>query len=122
MNTPRTPGKTRKPVIGITSDNSDSRSDYACPYAYCDAVSAAGGVPLVLPFRSGVEDVGQVIDLLDGIIFSGGNDLNPYTWGEEKHPKSAPINPTAKRTNAPSWPRSSAAASRPWASASAASS
>lgn len=84
-------------MIGITADYNDDKPAYHMNYAYCDAVSAAGGVPLVLPFRSGVADIPQILDLLDGIIFSGGDDLNPGAWGEEKHPKSSPINPDREK-------------------------
>jgi putative glutamine amidotransferase len=86
-----------KPIIGITTDNSDTHAWYECPMPYCDAVSAAGGIPIVLPFKSDLADIPRVVDLLNGIIFSGGNDLDPATWAEPLHPKATPVHPARER-------------------------
>src|SRR5579864_9437683 len=86
-----------KPIIGITTDNSDTHLWYEAPMAYCDAVSAAGGIPLVLPFKSDLADIPRIVDLLDGITSTGGNDLCPATWGEEVHPNAVPIHPEREK-------------------------
>src|SRR5207342_243294 len=52
---------------------------------YVDAVRAAGGLPLVL---IPVEDVGAVLDSLDGVLLSGGSDIEPSVYGEERHPRT----------------------------------
>jgi len=83
----------RKPVIGITSDDVDGKPAYYTGYGYVDAVVAAGGVPLILPYRASASDIPDLVDLLDGVIFSGGNDLDPAAWGETVHPNSTPIRP-----------------------------
>jgi putative glutamine amidotransferase len=94
---PSDPKSGRKPIIGITCDNSDTANTYHCPFAYCDAVAVAGGIPIALPFKSNLADIPQVVDLLDGIIFTGGNDLDPSVWGEPVHPKATPIHPDRER-------------------------
>lgn len=86
-----------KPVIGITSDYNDGKPSYHTGYGYVDAVVAAGGVPLILPYRAELTDIPQVLDLLDGIVFSGGADLDPAGWGETLHPKATPIRPERER-------------------------
>lgn len=85
-----------KPVIGITADHHGGTT-YHTPFVYCDAVAAAGGLPLMLAFRTDIGDVGQIVDLLDGIIFSGGNDLDPSAWDEPRHPRAQPIDPVRER-------------------------
>ncbi|MFN4242090.1 MAG: gamma-glutamyl-gamma-aminobutyrate hydrolase family protein [Tepidisphaerales bacterium] len=85
-----------KPVIGITADHHGNHT-YHTPYVYCDAVAAAGGLPLILPFRTSTADVPQLVDLLNGIVFSGGNDLDPSAWGEPRHPRAQPIDPDRER-------------------------
>lgn len=87
----------RKPVIGVTVDYRDDRPTYALGFAYCDAVSAGGGLPVMLPYRSDVGDVGAVLDLVDGIVFVGGHDLDPKAWGDTPHPKSIGLDPDRER-------------------------
>ena len=56
---------------------------------YAAAVEKAGGLPLLLPYGVDHALIPQYVDLLDGICFSGGNDMNPVRYGEEWHPKVA---------------------------------
>jgi putative glutamine amidotransferase len=53
---------------------------------YVDAVQRAGGVALMLPPDPGVTaDPDRVLDLLDGLILAGGRDVDPATYGAERH-------------------------------------
>ena len=76
----------RKPIIGITATPSDDTFDhgtfrrYALSNTYVNAVRTAGGVPVILP--PGESDLQAVLDLVDGLIFSGGSDLDPAIYGE----------------------------------------
>jgi putative glutamine amidotransferase len=61
---------------------------------YAAAVEKAGGLPLLLPYKTDHSLVPQYVDLLDGILFTGGNDLDPALYGEAGfHPKTVPIDP-----------------------------
>jgi putative glutamine amidotransferase len=82
-----------RPIIGITTDYNDKQTCYESPYAYATAVEKAGGLPLLLPYRSDVSLVQQYVELIDGMLFSGGHDLDPSSWGETYHPKVTPIDP-----------------------------
>jgi putative glutamine amidotransferase len=82
-----------RPIIGITVDYNDSQTCYESPYAYATAVEKAGGLPVLLPYRADLTLVTQYADLVDGMLFSGGNDLDPHAYGEEWHPKVSPIDP-----------------------------
>jgi putative glutamine amidotransferase len=86
-----------RPIIGITTDYNDKQTQYVLPYAYSNSVEKAGGVPILLPYRTDLSLIPQLVDLLDGIVFSGGNDLDPRAWGEEYHPKVSPIDPARER-------------------------
>jgi putative glutamine amidotransferase len=89
----------KKPVIGITVDHNDPPAGqtlpnkHVSPHAYTLAVEKAGGVPLLIPYMASIENVPAIVDVLDGIIFSGGNDLDPTPYGQELHPKAEPIDP-----------------------------
>jgi putative glutamine amidotransferase len=78
-----------RPLIGITSYAEEIRwgvwtEDAALvPLAYVRAVEHAGGRPLVVPpSKDGLE---ETLDALDGVIFSGGGDLDPELYGAEPH-------------------------------------
>ena len=78
----------KKPVIGITSSsvNYNGHESSMLPISYCDAITNAGGIPVILAVAK--EKIAeQWIDVCDGIILSGGEDMDPYTYHEEPHPK-----------------------------------
>jgi putative glutamine amidotransferase len=87
----------KRPVIGITCDHRDDKPSYTLPFAYCEAVEKAGGLPLILPYRTDLSLVSHYADLVDGMLFSGGNDLDPAGWGEPLHPRAVPIDPLRER-------------------------
>jgi putative glutamine amidotransferase len=87
-----------RPLIGITVDTADdSPPQYESPMAYATAVEKAGGVPLLLPYRINHALIPQIVDHLQGVLFSGGNDLDPSLYGETYHPKAVPIDPDRQR-------------------------
>jgi putative glutamine amidotransferase len=56
---------------------------------YSVGVSEAGGLPLLLPADDpGAEAPEGVLDLLDGLVLSGGSDLDPATYGAEPAPET----------------------------------
>lgn len=75
----------KKLVIGITTFRNKSPKclEYSSVNnAYSEAVIAAGGIPFLLPLvENNLED--DYLDLLDGIIFSGGEDVSPIFFHEE---------------------------------------
>jgi putative glutamine amidotransferase len=85
-----------RPVIGLTTYREraawgvwDSRAD-VLHAEYADAVLAAGGVPVLLPPASGSDSAARsVVARIDGLIVSGGADVDPSRYGEEPHPRTA---------------------------------
>jgi putative glutamine amidotransferase len=55
------------------------------PAAYVTSVQRAGGCALLVPPGGDVEDV---LDRVDGLIFSGGSDLDPELYGQDPHPET----------------------------------
>jgi putative glutamine amidotransferase len=86
------------PVIGITSSqfieaaSHGTFTRHSITKDYSDAIRAAGGVPIILPFY--VDTAEDVFALVDGIILSGGSDLDPALFGEtDIHPETYDIIP-----------------------------
>lgn len=86
-----------RPRIGITIDTHDKPDQYESPVTYATAVAKAGGLPFLLPYKTDLSLVPQYVDALDGILFSGGNDLDPALYGEAYHPRAVPIDPDRQR-------------------------
>ena len=89
----------KRPVIGITMDTRDEAtpgaeaSYYQLAFDYSKSVEKAGGLPLGIPYRTDHSLIPQIVDLLDGILFTGGNDLDPALYGEAWHPKAVRVDP-----------------------------
>ena len=84
-----------KPVIGITTYVEPAKWGQwdlpaaLIPYSYVQAVEAAGGRALLVPpSDDGVE---ETLDALDGVLFSGGGDLDPATYDSDPHPATAGV-------------------------------
>lgn len=58
--------------------------------SYTQAVQEAGGLAVVVPTHGFVDDTAAILDRLDGLVFSGGPDLDPAVYGHERHPRLGP--------------------------------
>lgn len=83
-----------KPIIAITSavEESDGVNRVQLNRSYIGAVQGVGGIPIVLPVTSRTGELGEVLALIDGVLLSGGIDVNPSLFGEEPHPKIGSVN------------------------------
>ena len=77
------------PLIGITTGHSENK--YGLPQihllrSYVDATVKAGGVPIIIPPELPEEGWKVLYERLDGIIFSGGSDVDPELFNGEAHP------------------------------------
>jgi putative glutamine amidotransferase len=90
-----------KPVIGITTYLTPARfGDWdeeaaLIPAAYVRAIEAAGGRPLLVP--PSTDGIEETLDRLDGLLFSGGSDLDPELYGQGVHPETNGIVPERDR-------------------------
>jgi putative glutamine amidotransferase len=70
-------------VIGITTYNRDKENQFLLPAEYVDSISRAGGIPLLIP-HAGV-DAEELLTRCDGLMLSGGGDLDPASYGGNPH-------------------------------------
>lgn len=88
-----------KPLIGITMDSRDEATPGAAPsyyqlgFDYTKSVERAGGIPVGIPYKTDPALIPEILDRLDGVLFTGGNDLDPALYGEEWHPKAVRVDP-----------------------------
>jgi putative glutamine amidotransferase len=82
-----------RPVIGLTTYLEQAQSGVwdvraaFLPQVYFDAVTRAGGIAVLLPPQP-VDDAiaGRILDGLDGLIITGGKDIDPARYGQHPHP------------------------------------
>lgn len=72
-----------RPVIGITPGFNGA---VTANMTYINAIAAAGGAPLILPVLENEQAMAEVARVCDGVLFSGGGDINPLRYGEELLP------------------------------------
>ncbi len=84
-----------RPIIGVTcsvdADGDDSPKPRAyLNMAYTDAIFAAGGLaqPVPIPERPDAKLLAELLDSYDGLLFTGGDDVNPRHYGQTPHAKT----------------------------------
>ncbi|UZJ77701.1 gamma-glutamyl-gamma-aminobutyrate hydrolase family protein [Fictibacillus sp. KU28468] len=89
----------QKPVIGITCSTKDigGQETAYLHYSYATSVMKAGGVPVILPMGD-KETVKEWAALCDGILLSGGEDMDPQQIGAEPHPNLGKVIPERDET------------------------
>jgi putative glutamine amidotransferase len=84
-----------KPIIAINADfraAAAGRSSFSYIDAcYFDAVTNAGGIPLILPPLENDDDLADVLAPVDGVVLVGGADLDPRRDGWMMHPTIRPL-------------------------------
>jgi putative glutamine amidotransferase len=84
-----------KPVIGITAYVTQAKfggwdlESVLVPTDYVRAVERAGGRALLVP--PSTEGIEETLDAVDGLIFSGGSDIDPALYGQERHAETTGI-------------------------------
>jgi len=66
------------------------------PLAYVQQVEAAGGRALIVPPNE--EAIEETLDALDGVLFSGGSDIDPAEYGQDAHPETNGTRPARDRS------------------------
>jgi putative glutamine amidotransferase len=85
------------PVVGITAYVEQARWGFwdlpaaLVPYSYVVSVERAGARALVVPPSNAAVD--ETLDALDGLLLSGGADLDPASYGADAHPATSGIRP-----------------------------
>lgn len=92
-----------QPLIGITSDlvigKRDHHAKVVLDAGYSDGVIAAGGVPFVIPPFAKEEVLESYLDRIDGLLLTGGADLNPRKLGKRPHPSIKMMQPRREESD-----------------------
>ena len=86
-----------RPIIGITAYAEEARWGVweapaaLIPLAYVQAIELAGGRPVLLPPTD--DGIDETLGVVDGLLFSGGSDLDPEAYGAEAHPETNGVRP-----------------------------
>ena len=89
------PSDRQRPIIGITANITDGNVSLLS--GYFKSIYEAGGIPIVIPPSDDLTILSNLLDSLDGILLSGGADINPLFLGEDPVRELHNINPYRDR-------------------------
>jgi putative glutamine amidotransferase len=78
----------QRPIIGIPTRDARDRSEYSMSAAYCSALEAVGGLPVLLPLLQDEESLRLLYENLSGVLLAGGGDIAPELYAAA-HPHLA---------------------------------
>ena len=81
-----------RPLIGVTCDYDWDSGKSQLHSGYYEGIFQAGGLPFLIPVLEPF-CAADVISRLNGLVLTGGQDVDSYLFGEEPHPKVGKINP-----------------------------
>lgn len=78
-----------KPIIGVTSFINKESKLISVNFDYANAVAAAGGLPVVFPIKPELAE--EYLAMVDGVLFTGGGDVEGKYFNQENHEKISGI-------------------------------
>ena len=89
-----------KPVIGLSCsyEKDDANHRIFLNHSYLDAIRRFGGIPVVLPSEANADELEYLASQCDGILFTGGMDIEPGLYGEEKWNDTVATTPDRDRS------------------------
>lgn len=76
----------KKPMIGLIPLVDEGRESLWMLPGYMEGIARAGGIGVMLPLTDREADLAAIADRFDGFLFTGGHDLEPAMYGQEKEP------------------------------------
>ena len=76
----------KHPLIGLTPQYDLKKDRIWMRHEYTDSITSSGALPLLLVQYVNRGDISAIADLLDGVLFTGGDDIHPRRYGEEVEP------------------------------------
>lgn len=89
-----------KPVIGLSCSYEKDENNHRIflNHSYLDAIRHFGGIPVVLPSEGNDDELEYLASQCDGILFTGGMDIEPALYGEEKWNDTVSTTPDRDRS------------------------
>lgn len=94
---------TYKKMIGVTGNHNALEHDWDefmrdyTPHGYNASLTKAGHMPIIIPLQEDLSLADQYVEKLDGIVFTGGQDVSPLLYGREPSPKLQSVYPPRDR-------------------------
>ena len=73
-----------KKIIGLSTSGSAKSGSYNVGSQYSSSIEAEGGISVMIPQIKDKEKISVIVDTLDGVLLTGGVDVSPALYGEEK--------------------------------------
>ena len=73
-----------KPVIGVMPLWDERKDSIWMLPGYLDGIAKAGGLPIVFPLTDDEDSLSQLVEMCDGLLFTGGQDVCPEYYKEKK--------------------------------------
>ena len=84
----------KKPLIGVAPGYNGERVS-TLNRSYTDAILRAGGIPVILPQVNNPAEAAEMVSRVDGVVLTGGLDMNPAYYGESVLNESVEIDAVA---------------------------
>ncbi|MGM8213822.1 gamma-glutamyl-gamma-aminobutyrate hydrolase family protein [Virgibacillus sp. W0430] len=81
-----------QPIVGVVPSVDEKEGTYFINEDNIKALSAAGGIPVLLPYTQCKTSIDKMVAMIDGLYLTGGNDIDPFHFGEEPHPHLGTVN------------------------------
>jgi putative glutamine amidotransferase len=90
----------RKPVVGLSCSYEQDEKNHRIflNHSYLEAIRQFGGIPIVLPSEGNDDELEYLVSQCDGILFTGGMDIEPALFGEEKWNDTVETTPDRDRS------------------------
>ena len=80
-----------KPIVGVAPLWDEKKDSLWMLPGYMDGIECAGGIPVMLPLTADESVIKQYAEVFDGFLFSGGHDVSPSLYGEQKLPECGDV-------------------------------
>ena len=74
----------KKPIIAVTPLFDNKLNSIWMLPNYLDGIIKAGGIPVILPLNIQEREIIHLVSKFDGFLITGGQDIDPNLYGEEK--------------------------------------
>ena len=71
-----------KPVVGVIPLWDDEKNSIWMLPGYMEGIRKAGAIPIIFPLTDNEEEICCVMDMVQGVLFTGGHDVSPQMYGE----------------------------------------